>query len=76
MKEIGATLGVSESTTSRDLMMPVEEGIVRRSYGDATTLERTIRPKALRWPTCLRRRDRMLPDRWRASSEKEERWSA
>lgn len=39
--EISGTLGVSASTVRRDLDVLGEEGSVRRSYGGATTAERT-----------------------------------
>ena len=39
--EIAAALGVSASTVNRDLAVLAEEGMVRRSYGGATTVERT-----------------------------------
>lgn len=39
--EIAAALGVSASTVNRDLAVLAEEGAIRRSYGGATTAERT-----------------------------------
>lgn len=41
MAEIADTLGVSASTVNRDLAALAEEGTIRRSYGGATTVERT-----------------------------------
>lgn len=41
MREVAGVMGVSESTVRRDLEALSKEGVVARSYGGATTLERT-----------------------------------